>query len=766
MIQNEPSSAALPWRKNLLKRLWAEWALIALLSSALLVYLTLQNATARADNLLYDWMAQAAPANPAANTIVIAIDEASLAEYGRWPWPRSTQAKLAEKLASAQTKAVVWDIILSEAGADGEDAALAKAFDEIDTLFLAQHIVAPGLNGAEWQFAPPAAVFQNPARQNVHVAIGADTDGAVRTFAPCLNDGAGAVRHAAIALHQLAQAGGKKTYLKDEICADRWRFRMHKPGELRTASFSDVAEGRLPSAFLKDAVVIVGASAAGLGDQHLVSGSGGQPVSGAELIAGIYSALEQGSIVKPLPHIASLLLSACLLITFLLLVWRLKPNGLLWLGFLLMLAALGISLLLLHYNIWWPPTPALAALLAAYPLWGWRRLAAITAHLDHELALYANLPQFAPAEPAPLPADKVAQQGNALHHMLLRHDNLQRYLSDVLHGLPDPMFVTDNNRKILETSAQAQACLGLIPTKQSREEALIYLAHPDDLLAVRDFCEKPVDPSATIRFRGMAGGSAYLMRRTALYDAEGAIRAEIHYLTDIGPLEEARRARDEALSLISHDLRSPQAAILASLQKPLDEETAIFIARQAQKTIGLAERFVDLTRMRETAFVGEELLFSELIAETLDDMYPISQAANVRVEFDKLTEDSFIIGEADSLNRALQNLIDNALKYGAGQAPEGQIAIRLQKENRQNRAGFQIDIEDNGPGMSSLLIPRLFERFTRNDQMKQDKGFGLGLYYVASVIQRHNGLIKCENKAEGGALFTIWLPAALQEEYL
>ena len=291
-------------------------------------------------------------------------------------------------------------------------------------------------------------------------------------------------------------------------------------------------------------------------------------------------------------------------------------------------------------------------------------------------------------------------------------------------------------------SRRAEDELGQAGDKLTREETLLLLVHPEDLNDVRAFLAAPISTEATIRFRSKHGQNSYLLRRAPMVDASGTMRAHIHYFTDITPLEEARRARDEALSLISHDLRAPQAAILAALNKPMNAEQKTFITRQAQRTMRLAESFVDLARMRERDFAGEEFLLSEVVAEVADDFHPLAEAKHIRIVQHIAARECFVVLEMDSIIRALANLFDNAVKF----SPEGGVIdVHLTAAAREGRDGYALSIRDHGDGIDPALLPRLFGRFQRAEgdqhagEARRPSGFGLGLSYVAAVVERHDG---------------------------
>ena len=748
--------------ERLRRRLWIEWAGIFILSLALIVGLSLSGATARFDNLIYDRMLAYAPADPPQDVLLITIDEASLAEYGRWPWPRAAQARLLENIAARRPKAVGYDILLSDAGAAADDAALSVAMAQVPGRVLAVHSAVPGSNGAAFDWVFPMTALQDGARLG-HVVITPDDDGVVRSFHPCMSDGRTQFPHMALSMLAIAERPVDDGLANPQSCENPRRFRLPPAGSIPSIGFTEVAEGRVPPEFLVGKLVLVGASAQGLGDRHLAAGTGGEEIAGVELIAGIANAAETGALVTSVAGWAAAALAFMPILIFLACVWWLRPRGLLWLTAILAVAWLALCLGGLSQSLWIPPGPALAGMILVYPLWGWRRLAAVSDDITAELARFADDGQLTIADPPPMAVDPLAEQSAALHRMLVRQDNLRRFLGDTMQNLPDPMFATDKDGAVALMSRRAENELGQAGDKLTREETLLLLVHPEDLQDVRAFLAAPIAPEATIRFRSKHGGSSYLLRRAPMVDASGVMRAHIHYFTDITPLEEARRARDEALSLISHDLRAPQASILAALNQPMDADTKSFITRQAQRTMRLAESFVDLARMREREFAGEEFLFSEVVAEVADDFHPLAEAKHIRIVRHIEASECFVVLEMDSIIRALANVFDNAVKF----APEESIIdVHLTDETHEGQAGYALSIRDHGEGIDPALLPRLFGRFQRADadqqagEARRPSGFGLGLSYVAAVVERHGGHASAAQAEGGGARFTLWFPAA------
>jgi signal transduction histidine kinase len=179
--------------------------------------------------------------------------------------------------------------------------------------------------------------------------------------------------------------------------------------------------------------------------------------------------------------------------------------------------------------------------------------------------------------------------------------------------------------------------------------------------------------------------------------------------------------------------------------------------------LALADNFVGLARIASSEFDGEDILLADLVAEANDSLWPLGNARGVVCELDDQSDGAFVSGEPSSLYRSFVNLIDNAIKY----SPEGgrvEITIRVTLLDRQPHVS--VAIVDQGGGMSDEMLGQLFDRFASDDREAHSsiKGTGLGLNFVAKVIERHGGHIRGENRRNGGACFTVILPLAPELE--
>jgi signal transduction histidine kinase len=232
-------------------------------------------------------------------------------------------------------------------------------------------------------------------------------------------------------------------------------------------------------------------------------------------------------------------------------------------------------------------------------------------------------------------------------------------------------------------------------------------------------------------------------------------------------VEELRRLsalRADFVSLVSHELRSPMAAVIGAA-RTLQERWRILAPEQREAFLAL----IGDETSRLAALIGDVLDTSRIEAGTFS--YSFSD-----VDLTRLVEDSVatatvgqdavrvrasvvgslpaIRGDRERLRQVLSNLIDNAIKY----SPEGgEVVVRALRDDGRVR----ITVVDGGPGIPSDQQRLIFEKFGRADVPGGSKpGTGLGLFIARSIAEAHGGTLEVESRAEAGATFTLTLPAS------
>ena len=221
-------------------------------------------------------------------------------------------------------------------------------------------------------------------------------------------------------------------------------------------------------------------------------------------------------------------------------------------------------------------------------------------------------------------------------------------------------------------------------------------------------------------------------------------------------LERERRFAAEA----SHELRTPLASLRAELELALrrprtNEELRAAIGSAAEETdrlTVLAEDLLVLARSDEGALRLERqpLAAGELLDSVAGRFAARAGDAGVELEVDA-PAGLEVVGDRARLEQALGNLVDNALRHGAG-------PVRLEAERANGSVALRVS--DAGAGFADDMLPRAFERFSRADGARSGSGAGLGLAIVAAIAQAHGGRASAANRPGGGAEVTLVLPVS------
>ncbi|NOT66889.1 MAG: CHASE2 domain-containing protein [Methylophilaceae bacterium] len=371
-------------------------ALILLLLALLVSY---SGGLGRVDNVLYD-LGQKLGTRPApSDLVIVAIDEESLSRLGRWPWSRRLHAALIDQLKQDGARVIGLDLILAEPQANdpSADIMLAESIRTAGNVVLPVLIESNRTNGQMLETLPLPQLGQYAAALGrVHAEL--DEDGIARSLFLWEGVGTALWPHFAQAVLMAAKiptpglsailpvVNTVQPYTLVRYDQRRINF-LGAPGHVRSFSYAQVLNGEFPQGLFKDQIVLVGATAAGMGDLLTTPVSGlRQPMPGVEFHANALEAMRQDRLVKSLPDWLVMLVCAMLALAPLLWLPQLPPlQGLLvCLLWFVIVASVSITLPL-WAGVWQPPSGALLAILLAYPVWSWRKLESASRFLDHEL---------------------------------------------------------------------------------------------------------------------------------------------------------------------------------------------------------------------------------------------------------------------------------------------------------------------------------------------------------------------------------------------
>lgn len=748
---------------NLRRRLLIEWCLIALISTLAVVLATHWRGTSAFDNLVYDQLTSISRPDPDDRILLINIDEASLARIGKWPWNRDIHAQLIDKLSAAQPRTILLDVLMSEPGEENDDGSLAASMTKSGSIFLPINFHSPGSDGKAYDTEYPLPLLGSAAKDIGHVNIAFDNDGIVRRINLCFASDERRWPH----LAEMVYRNGSRpspAYTRLSRCGQDLLLPYAPRDSYSEISFTDALEGGIPEQLIKGRDIIIGATAAGMGDNYPAPFSDGGVVSGSEIMANMLAALRRDDFITPAPAWQIALLSLLPMWLLMLGFLRWQPRTALIVSLCLIVSVLLASTGALSASIWFPPGAALIGIILVYPLWGWRRLQAMSAFMQSELGELEREGEIVPLALNPdRGSDLVGRQSAALGSAIDHLRDLRRFVSDSLEHLPDPMFVTDTVGTVTMANHRIEEYLGPNLKGTALKSLLDHIVAPAHRRNVDDYLRDietglADDQAPFVRFIS-PNGSHFVMRSAPVVNDLDIHVGQIHYLADISALAQAESDREEALQLLSHDMRSPQSAIIALLGSISNKDISRRIEGHARRTIALAQDFVDVARMGESPFEGSDVLLADLARDIADNLWPLAQERRVTIEVTDHSDSGFVTAEPESLGRAITNMIDNAVKFSPG---EGQILVEV---NRVNLAGgnmLELTISDEGPGIDAELLPRLFTRFAaRSAPDARIQSSGLGLTYVRAVAERHGGKVWAENKAKG-ACFHMRLPEAAE----
>ncbi|MDP4549208.1 PAS domain-containing sensor histidine kinase [Marinobacter sp. MDS2] len=232
-------------------------------------------------------------------------------------------------------------------------------------------------------------------------------------------------------------------------------------------------------------------------------------------------------------------------------------------------------------------------------------------------------------------------------------------------------------------------------------------------------------------------------------------------LADISELREQQRQHRQVIDFISHDVRSPlvsQLALIEQLKRDpsnINEHQIEQLGKLARRSYSLAEEFVNLARaeqLSETRFYDCDLL--AIVENARDSVIEQAHEKHIRLELND-TDDLWLQGNAELLERAVINLLTNAIQYSP---PNTTITIQVYQAG--HIAGLAI--ADEGSGIDESELPYLFDRYhrQRHNEIAGNHGTGLGLAFVKTVVEKHKGKIYVDSLPGEGTTFTLKLPIA------
>lgn len=779
---------------------WREWVVLAVLLGLLTGGLGWQNGLGRIDFTFYDAAIGLRGRAPSPDIVIVAIDEASLGQIGRWPWTRGVHAALLNRISPARPKAIALDLILAEPEAGSGDALFAQAIERAAPVVLPVLMESGNVPGAI-KTSLPVGPLAASATALGHIHVELDADGIARSV--FLLEGMiekdsrknATWPHLALALREAGAPATAAAALPGErnprsaAAPGVWRrdYWMRipfagPPGTFTQVSYADVLHGKVAASVFTGKYVLVGATAAGLGDAYPTPVSGrSRAMPGIEIHANVLDTLVGGrAIVRAAPW-ANALASTAIVLLALLALLKLTPRR----GLAVMAGLIGAVLtaawaLQAFAGVWFAPGACLLGLILGYPLWSWRRLEATLRFLGDEFRRIQSEPDILPSASIPPPrgADLLERRILAFEVAAGQLRDTRRFVADTLSSHPDGVLVTDIDGSILLANRAAADLFGMREVTALRGQSIQGLLEslmpgegpnpPVSWQTLRDAArrspanEPAVDaasPSAPVELTTAAGRSL-LVHCARGAGAGGATLGWIVSLIDVTALRTAEQRRDEALAFLSHDMRSPQSSILALLElhslDPANHPKEVVHARiesYVRKTLNLSEQFLQVSSAETKQYQFEMADPADLCSMAIDDTWDLASQKNIGLRLQAASGLPAVRVDRALLTRAIANLLSNAVKY----SPDGtRISVTVGLSGTE----LSIEVADQGYGISAEDQKQLFTRYRRFSTPGQPKaaGAGLGMVFVKTVVDRHGGRVEFDSTPGRGTRFRLLLP--------
>ncbi|MBB4198495.1 two-component sensor histidine kinase [Rhodoblastus sphagnicola] len=333
-------------------------------------------------------------------------------------------------------------------------------------------------------------------------------------------------------------------------------------------------------------------------------------------------------------------------------------------------------------------------------------------------------------------------------------------ISALIDAMPEPVLVIGDSLRLVAANAPARA---LFP--HLRLDAP--LASSIRAVDLHDAVARVLSGGAVEDISWLARAPVerlYQAHVAAFSGEDRQVAVTLHDATESRRLEQMRV---DFVANASHELRTPLASLLGFIETllgPAREDTAArekflgIMLHQARRMARLVDDLLSLSRIEQTLHVQPRAAvdLAAVAEQVRDALSPLAEDSRVDLVIE--ARKTMVRGERDELLRVAENLIENAIKYGAPEpgGPERKVWITVEP-----REGVGVlSVRDEGPGIAPENIPRLTERFFRVDvgQSRAKGGTGLGLALVKHILARHRGRLEIRSNLGEGATFTARTP--------
>jgi two-component system phosphate regulon sensor histidine kinase PhoR len=336
----------------------------------------------------------------------------------------------------------------------------------------------------------------------------------------------------------------------------------------------------------------------------------------------------------------------------------------------------------------------------------------------------------------------------------------------VVAAAPDPLILIDRHRRIVRANRAAAEFVGIGAEGRDLAGAL----RNPQLLAAAD-AVLDGETARSVEFTLSAPVERVLRANFAMLDGPALDGATaILTLHDVTALRRSEQMRADFIANAGHELKTPLASLIGFVETLLGparddaearERFLAIMREQTQRMARLVDDLLSLSRIELNEHVAPtgRVALAPLVEEVARGLELRAAERGIRIACAAPDDLPDVQGERDQLAQVLQNLLDNAIKYGR---PNSEVAVVAGVGDGAAAGLVCLAVADRGEGIPADHLPRLTERFYRVDTARSRElgGTGLGLAIVKHIVNRHRGRLEIDSALGRGSTFTVWLPAA------
>ena len=385
-----------------------------------------------------------------------------------------------------------------------------------------------------------------------------------------------------------------------------------------------------------------------------------------------------------------------------------------------------------------------------------------------------SFPRYPPARDLAVAATHLAHRFAEVWHQAERDSAL---IGRVVDRLPEPLLLVGSD---LAVQRQNRAATDLLGRRAVGENLTAVLREPTVIEATEAVLDGADGRDVDFILGGQIDRDMCAFVR-ALPADDGSPPSAIVLVQDLTALKAADRLRSDFVANVSHELKTPLSSLagfIETLRGPASDDAAArarfleIMQEQGQRMIRIVDDLMSLSRIEMDEHVAPtgEVPVVPIVQGVVASLQPQAGAKSIKVSIDLPAADEggdrplLAIGDRDQITQVVQNLLDNAIKYGREDSTVG-VSVRHQRDGTSSGAGpdnqIAIAVADQGDGIAPDHLTHLTERFYRVDSARSRAlgGTGLGLAIVKHILNRHRATLTIESTVGEGSTFTVRLPA-------